>query len=73
MDALQFGDIIGIGNADWTKILCAEPSQALLGDGDSDLLNAVDVWDFGENFLLLRIEREDGQIFGIEDTENFFA
>ena len=73
MDALQFCDVIGIGNAHWAEILCAEPSQALFGDGDSEFLDAVDVRDFGENLFLLRIEREDGEVFGIENTENFFA
>ena len=32
MDALQLGDVIGIGNAHWAEIL-GEPSQALFGDG----------------------------------------
>src|SRR6185436_2680163 len=50
----------------------AETSQALLGDGDADLLDAVDVRDFGKDFFLFRIEREDGQVFGVEDAESFF-
>ena len=73
MDALQLGDVIGIGNAHWAEILCAEPSQALFGDGNADFLDAVDVRDFGENLFLLRIEREDGEVLGIEDAKNFFT
>ena len=73
VDALQFGDVIGVGNAHWAKILCTEPSQALLGDGNAEFLDAVDVRDFGENLFLLQIEREDGEIFSIENAENFLA
>ena len=73
MDALQLGDVIGVGNAHWAEILCAEPSQALFGDGNADFLDAVDVRDFGENLFLFRIEREDGEVFGIEDAENIFT
>jgi hypothetical protein len=73
MDALQFGDIIGVGNAYWAEVLCAEPSQALFGDGNADFFDAVDVRNFGENLFLFRIEREYGEIFGIEDAENFIS
>jgi hypothetical protein len=73
MDALQLGDIIGVGNTYWTEILCAESSQALFGDGDAEFLDVVDVRDFGENLFLLSIEREDGEVFGIENAENFLT
>ena len=73
MDALQLSEVIRIGNAHWPEIFGAETSQALLGDGNADLLDAVDVRDFREDFFLFRIEREDGQVFGVEDAENFFT
>ena len=43
MNALQLGNVIGVGNAHWAEILCAEPGQALFGDGNADFLDAVDV------------------------------
>ena len=73
MNALQLGDVIGVGDAHWAEILCAESSQALFGDGNADFLDAVDVRDFGENLFLFRIEREDCEVFGIEDAENIFT
>jgi hypothetical protein len=73
MDALEFGDVIGIGNAHWAEILGTESGEALFGDGNADLLDAVDVRDFGENFFFLRIKGEDGQVFGIENAEDFLA
>ena len=72
MDALQLRDVIGVGNVDWAEILCAEASEALLSDGNADFFDAVDVRDFGENLFLFGIEREDGEIFGIENAEDFF-
>ena len=73
MDALQLGDIVGVGNVHRAEIFCAEASQALFGDGNADFLDAVDMRDFGENLFLLRIEREDGEVFGVEDAENIFT
>ena len=29
--------------------------------------------DFGEDLFLFWIEREDGQVFGVEDAEDFFT
>ena len=57
MDALQLSEVIRIGNAHSPEIFGAETSQALLGDGNADLLDAVDVRDFREDFFLFRIER----------------
>ena len=34
---------------------------------------AVDVGDFRENLFLFRIEREDGEVLGIEEAENILA
>ena len=73
MDALQLGDIVGVGNVHRSEIFCAEASQALFGDGNANFLDAVDVRDLGENFFLVRIEREDGEVFGVEDAENIFT
>jgi len=73
MHALQFGDVIGISDVHWAEIFCAEPGQALFSDGNPDFLDAVDVRDLGENLLFVRIECEDRQIFGVEDTENIFT
>src|ERR1041384_1012360 len=73
MDALQFSDVVRIGDADWAEILCAEPSQTLFGNGDADFLDAVNVGNFGENFFLFRVEREDSQVFSIKDAENLFT
>ena len=73
MDALQLSDVIGVGNAYRAEIFCAESSEALLGNGNTELLDAVDIGDFGKNLFLLRIEGEDGEIFSIEDAKNFLA
>src|SRR4026207_197238 len=73
MDALQFCDVIGVGNAHWAEILGAESSQALFSQRNAEFLNTVDVRDFGENLFLFRIECEDGEVFGVENAENFFA
>ena len=72
MDRIEFGDVIGIGNIDWAEIFGAETSEALFGNRDADFFDAVDMRDFGENFLFFRIEREQGQIFCIEQTEDVF-
>ena len=73
VDALQLCDVIRVGDAHRTEVFCAEPRQALFGDRNSEFLDGIDVRDFRENFFLLRIEREDGEVFGIENAENFLA
>ena len=73
MDALQLGKVIGVGNVHRAEIFCAESCQALFGDGNVDFFDAIDMGDLRENLFFVRIEREDGEILGVEDAEDIFA
>ncbi len=72
MDRMEFGDIVGIGDIDGAKVFGAETGETLLGNGDANFLNAVDMRNFGENFLLFWVERKQRQIFCVEQTQDIF-
>lgn len=70
VSGLELRDIVDVGDVHGAQILGAETGQTLFGNGNTDFFDAVDVRNLRENLFLLRIEREEGQIFRIEQTED---
>jgi hypothetical protein len=70
VSGLELRDIVDVGDVHWAQIFGAEAGQTLFGNGNTDFFYAVDVWNLGEDFFLLCVEREEGQIFRVEQTED---
>ena len=73
VSGLELRHVVRIGDVHWTEVFGAEPWQALLGNRDSDFFDAVDVGNFGEDLFLVGVEREEGQIFCVEQTEDILV
>ena len=73
VDPLQFGHVVGVGNIHGTQVFRAESGQALLGDGDADFFNGIDMRNLVEDFLLVGVEGEERQILCIEQAQDIFV
>ena len=73
MDALQFRRVIGVRNVHGPQVFGAEAGQALLGDRDADLLDRIDVGDLIEDFLLVGVKGEEGEVLGIKEAQNILV
>ncbi len=72
VDALQFRDVVGVGDVYRTQVLGAESCQTLLGNRNTDFFDRVDVGNFVKDLLLIRVEGEEGEVFGVEKAEDVF-
>ena len=54
MDALEFGDVVGVGNVHGAEIFGAETGEALFRNRDADFFDAVDVRNLGKDFFFFR-------------------
>jgi len=67
---LELCDAVGIGDVHGAEIFSAEAGQTLFGYGNTDFFYTVDVRNLGEDFFLLGVEREESQIFRVEQTKD---
>ena len=55
------------------RYLAQNPARLCSVIGNADFLDAIDVGDFIEDFFLVGIKREEGEVLGIEDAQNFLV
>ncbi len=70
VSGLELRDIVDVGDVHGAQILGAEAGQTLFGNGNTDFFYAIDVRNLREDLFFLRVEREEGQIFRVEQTED---
>ena len=73
MDRPEFRHVIGVAHVHGPKIFGAEAGEALFRDRDADFLDRIDVGDLREDFFLVGVKGEEGEVLRIKEAQNILV